>query len=122
LGGHHLGVGAGDQDASVQASLVVSLDDVTAHDFAGSDTAVVRSLRARETVLWPAKGPTIHTEKGVFLLEAEPELMLLVCIHDHLGFMSEVEAVGLAIRHPALAHDKDVAVQTNGIREESLGA
>jgi hypothetical protein len=122
LGRHHLGVGAGDQDASVQASLVVSFDNITAHDFAGSDTAVVRTLRARETALWPAIGPSVKAKEGVFLLETEPELMLLICVHDDLGFMSEVEAIGLTIRHPGLAHDKDIAVQTNGIWEESLWA
>lgn len=50
LGRHNLGVGAGDVDASVQACLVVCLDDVTLDDLAGTDTAVVRTLGCRETV------------------------------------------------------------------------
>lgn len=50
LGGHDLGVGAGDVDASVQACLVVCLDDVTLDDLAGTDTAVVGTLGSRETV------------------------------------------------------------------------
>lgn len=50
LGGHDLGVGAGDVDASVQACLVVRLYDVTLDDLAGTDTAVVRTLGSRETV------------------------------------------------------------------------
>lgn len=50
LGGHDLGVGTRNVDTSVQAGLVVSLDDVTLDDLASTDTAVVRTLRSRETV------------------------------------------------------------------------
>lgn len=50
LGGHDLGVGAGDVDASVEACLVVCLDDVALDDLAGTNTAVVRTLGSRETV------------------------------------------------------------------------
>lgn len=50
LRGHDLGVGTGDVDTSVQASLVVGLDDVTLDDLAGADTAVVWTLGGRETV------------------------------------------------------------------------
>lgn len=50
LSGHDLGVGARDVDASVQACLVVCLNDVTLDDLAGTNTAVVRALGSRETV------------------------------------------------------------------------
>lgn len=50
LCGHDLGVGAGDVDTGIQASLVVGLNDVALDDLAGADTAVVRALRGREAV------------------------------------------------------------------------
>lgn len=50
LRGHDLGVGTGDVDTSVQAGLVVGLDDVTLDDLAGADTAVVWTLGSREAV------------------------------------------------------------------------
>ena len=45
LAGHHLGVGAGDLEAGVDARLGVLLDDVAAEDLVGADAAVVRALR-----------------------------------------------------------------------------
>lgn len=50
LGGHNLGIGAGNVNASVQACLVVRLNDISLDDLAGTDTAVVRALGSRETV------------------------------------------------------------------------
>lgn len=50
LGGHDLGIGTRDVDTSEQACLVVSLDNVTLDNLAGTDTAVVGSLRGGETV------------------------------------------------------------------------
>lgn len=44
LGGHDLGVGARDADASVETGLVVGLDDVALDDLAGAYTAVVGAL------------------------------------------------------------------------------
>merc|ERR1711881_693641 len=54
LGWHNLGVGTRDLDTSEQASLVVSLNNISAVDLASSDTTVVWSLWAGETSLWPA--------------------------------------------------------------------
>jgi hypothetical protein len=45
-----------------------------------------------------------------------------VFFHDDVCFMSVVKAVWLTIGHPALAHDKDIAIQTNWIWEKSLWA
>jgi hypothetical protein len=108
LGGHDLGVGAGDVDAGVQAGLVVSLDDVTAEDLAGADTAVVRALGSRETVLGPSIGPALEVEKSVLLLQTEPDVVLLVGLHQDGGIAAEVEGVGLAIGAESFADDEDV--------------
>ena len=59
----------------------MGFDDITAVDLAGTDTAVVWSLRSRETILGPAVWPAVRAKEGVFLLETEPGLMLLVSIH-----------------------------------------
>jgi hypothetical protein len=97
LGGHHLGVGAGDQDASVQASLVVSLDDVTAHDFAGSDTAVVWTLWTGESTCGPSVRSVEGIEECVFLFEAETRIVFLVLLHQLVAFGAVVEFVGGAV-------------------------
>ena len=115
LGGHDLGVGAGDVDVGVQAGLVVGLDDVTAEDLAGSYTAVVGALRSREAVLGPAVWPAELVEESVLLLETEPELVLLVLLEDNGGVVAEVVRVGAAIRHVGFAHDEDVVAQTEGV-------
>lgn len=118
LRGHDLGVGAGDVDLSIQAGLVVSLDDVTAEDLAGADTAVVWALGSRETVLGPAIWPTELVKEGVFLLETEPELGLGVLLEDDGGVVAEVVCVGAAVGHVGLAHDEDIVTQTEGIGVE----
>lgn len=108
LGRHDFSVGARDVDASIQASLVVSIDDIAAEDLAGADTAVVWALGGRETVLGPAIRPALEVEECVFLLKTEPELVLLVCFEQNIGVAAEVVGVGLAISSPGLAHDNDI--------------
>jgi hypothetical protein len=122
LSGHDFGVGAGDLDASKQASLVVGLDNVTAVDLAGTNTAVVWTLGAREATPRPAEWPAFAVEKSVFLLETEPDLVLLVGLQHDFGVVAEIVGVGLAVRHPALAHDEDVVAQTHWVRVEGFGA
>merc|ERR1712209_182148 len=56
LGGHHLGVGSRDPNPSIEASSVVSLNNVSSVDVAGTDSAIVRALGSREAVLGPAEG------------------------------------------------------------------
>ena len=108
LSGHHLGICTGNLDSGIHASLVVSLDDVTAVDLSCSHTTVVWTLRTRETVLRPAIWPPVDTEESVFLLEAEPELMLGVRFHQPFSLVSVIELVRAPIRIPGLAHDQDV--------------
>lgn len=122
LSRHDLGVGAGDVDASVQAGLVVSLNNVTAEDLAGTDTAVVRTLGTGVATLGPAIGPAVLVEQGVLLLETEPELVLLVGLHQDGSIVAEVVGVGLAVRAPGLAHDEDVVAKAEGIGVEGDGA
>ena len=94
---HDLGIGSGDVNVGIQARLVVSLYNITPKRLAGSVTTVVRSLRSREAVLGPAKRPSHFIQHGVFLLQAEPGLMLLVLFHEHGGVVAEVVLVGLAV-------------------------
>ena len=122
MGRHDLGVGARNVDASVEAGLVVGLDNVSAEDLAGTDTAVVGTLRSREPVLGPAVRPAGRVEESVLLLETEPELVLLVLLHEKRGGMTEVELVRLAIAHPRLAHDKDVGPAAERVVVDGDGA
>lgn len=116
LGGHDLGVDTGDVDAGIQASAVVSLDDVTAVDLAGADTAVVGTLGTGETVLGPAIGPVVAVKESVLLLQAEPKFLLGVCLHQSSSLMAIVILVGSAIRVPGLAENEDVVTETEGVR------
>jgi hypothetical protein len=95
----------------------VSVDDVAAHHLAGADAAVVRALGRREAVPGPAVWPAVRAEKSVLLLEAEPEFVLLVSIHDEVGVVSEVVRVRSAIRHPRLAHHENVGFMAERTRE-----
>jgi len=98
LSRHDLGVGTRDSDSGVQAGLVVSLDEISAEDLAGSVTAVVWTLRTWETALWPAVWPALGIEKSVFLLKTKPEAFSLILFHDLGGIGAEVEGVwGLVV-------------------------
>jgi hypothetical protein len=122
LGGHDLGVGARDVDVGIHARLVVSLNDVTAEDLAGADTAVVGALGSGESVLGPSIRPALSIEECVFLLETEPELVRRMCLHQDSGVVTEVVCVGLAIRAPGLTHDEDVVTaNAEGVRVEGDG-
>jgi len=122
LGGHNLSIGTRDVDTGVEASHVVSLNDITAEDSASADTAVVRTLGSGETVLGPAEWPAVDIEKGVLLLETEPEALLGVSVHEKSSVVAEVEGIGLAIRHPGLTHDEDVGLATEGVVKDGNGA
>jgi hypothetical protein len=122
LSGHDLGVGTGDVDTGVEAGHVVSLDEITAEDLAGADTTVVRALRSGESVLGPAERPAVDIEEGVLLLKTEPEALAGVGLHEEGSVVTEVEGVGLAIRHPGLAHDEDVGLAAEGVVVDSNGA
>lgn len=105
LGGHHLGVGARDLDAGVQAALVVGLDDVALDDLAGANTAVVGALGRGEAVLGPAVGTVVEVEQSVLLLKTEPGLVVGMSLHQLGALMAMVVLVGGAIGVPALSED-----------------
>ena len=121
LSGHDLGVGARDVDLGVHAGAVVSLDDVTAVNLAGSDTAVVWALRSGETVLGPSVWPAGVVEKGVLLLKTEPDVVVLVLVQDDGGIVAVVVLVWLSVGAVRLAHDQDVVAQSEGVRVEGHG-
>lgn len=122
LRGHDLSVDTGDLDTGVQASTVVSLDDVTTVYLASTNTAVVRTLSTGETTLGPSVRPAVGTEEGVFLFQTEPPVFLGVGFHQTVGFVAVIELVGGTIRIPGFTEDEDVVATTEGIGEESNGA
>lgn len=100
----------------------MSLDDISAVDLAGTNTAVVWALWAGETTLWPAIGLVEEVKKGVFLLKTEPWLVRLVCLHQLRGLVAVVELVWGSIGIPALSDDEDVGSTTEWVGVESDGA
>lgn len=122
LGRHDLSVDTGDLDTGVQASTVVSLDDVTAVDLAGTNTTVVRTLGTGETTTGPSVRPAISAEEGVFLLQTEPPFFLGVDLHQTVGLVAVVVLVGGSIGVPGLTEDEDVVTTAEGIGEDSDGA
>lgn len=100
----------------------MSLDDVTAVDLAGTDTAVVRALGTGETTTGPAVGPSIGTKQSVLLFQTEPKLLLGVGLHQAGSLVAEVELVGAAIGVPGLAQDEDVVTLAKGVGEDGAGA
>lgn len=100
----------------------MGLDDVTAVNLAGTDTAVVRTLGTGETATGPAVGPAIGAEEGVLLFQAEPEALLGVGLHLTVGVMAEVVLVGAAIGIPGLAENEDVVTLAEGVGVECDGA
>lgn len=122
LGRHNLSVDTRNVDTSVQASSVMSLDDISLIDLAGTDTTVVRALSTRETALGPAIWPPISVKESVLLLQTEPEMLLGVSDHQLVGLMTVVELVGSAIAVPGLAEDEDVVALPEGVRVVCDGA
>lgn len=115
LTGHDLRIDTRNINASIQASLVMRLDNISAVDLACANTTVIRSLRTWETALGPAIWPTIRTQESVFLLETEPEVAFGVRVHQSLGLMTVVELVWASIRVPGLAKNEDVVTATERV-------
>lgn len=115
LSGHDFCIDTGDLNISVQTSLVVSLDDISAVDLASPYTTVVWSLGPWETLLGPAIRSAVKTKEGVFLLETKPWLLLGIGLHETGAVMSVIELVGGAIVVPTLAEHENVIAATEGI-------
>ena len=131
LAGHDLAVGAGDLDASVEAGLVVSVHDGSAVAVVGADGAVVGSLGAGEAGAGPSEGLddelVLGLEEGVLLLDAEPGDVVVACVEDLLGEVSEVgvggveSGEGLVSPHVGLAEHDDVVALAEGVGVEGHG-
>ncbi len=61
------------------------LDEITGKHLPRPDTTVVRTLRTRETHLWPTVNLSIGVEESVLLLETEPWLLIFGGVHDFLA-------------------------------------
>jgi len=122
LGRHNLSIGTRDFYTSEQASLVVSLDDVSAVDLASADTAVVWALWTWVATNWPAIGLVKGVEEGVLLLKTEPWLVGLVGFHELGTLVAVVELVWGSIGIPALGNDQDVGSTTEGVGEDGNGS
>lgn len=55
LARHYFDIGAGDVDACVEASFVVSVSDCAAIAYVCTDRAVVRALLPGVAIVWPTK-------------------------------------------------------------------
>lgn len=83
-----------------------------------TNTAVVRALGSREAALGPAIGIAVNIEEGVLLLETEPRLMVLGEIHDLLGVVTVVGAVGSTVVVVSLGENEDVLSAAERVLED----
>ena len=118
LGGHNFSIDTRNLDTSIQTSLVVSLDDISAVDLASSYATVVWSLRTWETLLGPAIRSAVKTKEGVFLLQTKPWLLLSIGLHEPGAVMTVVELVGCAIVVPTLAEYENVVAATERVGKD----
>lgn len=82
-------------------------------------TAVIGTLRTRETAFWPAIGRAVSIEEGVLLFETEPRNVLLGLVHNFVGMMTIVSPVWGAIVVVGFCENKDVVASTERILEDS---
>jgi len=115
---HDLSVDAADVDARVEASAVMSFNQITGKDLAGSGTTVIGALRTREPTLGPGIGLAIDVKQSVLLFKTKPRLLVFSFVHDLLGMMTEVRPVGSAVAVVGLCEDKDVVTAAEGIFED----
>lgn len=118
LGWENFSVDTADLDTGVEACLIVGFYYIPTIDVAGANSAVVWSLWSWETALGPAVWPSIGIEEGIFLLKAEPWLVLLVGFHELVALVAVVVLVWGAIWVPGLAHDEDIGGSTDWIWED----
>mmetsp|Transcript_4242 Transcript_4242/g.13644 ORF Transcript_4242/g.13644 Transcript_4242/m.13644 type:complete len:385 (-) Transcript_4242:10-1164(-) len=119
LARHHLGVGARDGDAGVEASLVVRLGDGAAKGAVGASAAVVRALRAREAALRPSeRRDFVEVEERVLLLDPEPRHLFLATSEALHGGGSGVGGESLAGRRVGVGEDEDVVAGAEGVLED----
>lgn len=86
----------------------MSLNNISAEDFAGTNTTVVWTLWTWETSNWPSVWFVKHVEKSVLLLKTEPRLVGSVRLHQLGTLMTVVVLVWGSIWIPALSDNQDV--------------
>lgn len=118
----NLSVDTRDLDASVQAGLVMSLDNITAVDIASTDGTVVWTLWTWETTLGPAIWPTVGIEESVLLLKTEPWLLIFVGLHDSVALVTVVVLIWGAVWVPGLANDENIWGLADWVWEDSDGS
>ncbi len=90
-------------------------NNIPAIDFSGSDSTVVRALRAWVTALGPAVWPSIRTKQGVFLFKTKPCMFIGVGVHQSGGVMSVIEFVWASVVVPCFAQHEDVVATAEGV-------
>ena len=131
LARHDLGICAGNSDASKETSTVVRISNDPTEAVVGADGAIVGTLRARVTVVRPAKRPCrelgLCANHCVLLLNTEPRLLLKTLVENFLGVYAEVSVGRLELLTStilpfvSLSHDKDVVTLSEGITIEGDG-
>ena len=84
------------------------LDDVTAIDFVGSNSAVIGSLGSWKPIFGPPKGVSVHIQEGVLLLDPEPWMMINRFVHNFLGSFPMVGLGWSVVILECLTHHHDV--------------
>jgi hypothetical protein len=87
-----------------------------------TNTAIVRPLGSGETALGPAVGSPVNVKERILLLETKPRVVVLGKVHNLLGVMTEVGAVGRAVIVIRLGKDEDVLAAAEGVLENGCGA
>lgn len=119
LGWHDFGVGAADFHSGVQASAVVSLNDVTTVHFVSASSAIVGTLWAWETTLWPSQWLTVCVQQGVLLLNAEPWLVGGAFVDDLLAASTVVGLRWFAVVRVGLAQNENMWSLTEWVTVDS---
>merc|ERR1712055_745240 len=115
LGRHHLSIGSRHPDTSIETGSVVSFHNVPAIHVAGTNSAVVRALGSRETILGPSEGVTILVKKGVLLLNSKPWVVVLGLLHNLCALLPLVSLSLLLVVLVRLTHHHDVLATSEGV-------
>ncbi|MBS1265778.1 MAG: hypothetical protein MAG471_01635 [Acidimicrobiaceae bacterium] len=116
LAEHHLGVGAGDLEAGVEAGLGVGLDNLATGYLDGANSAVVGALWGRVALDRPSQRAPL-LEEGVLLFDTEDRLLVAVPLERLDARCTRVGGVGchLAIRQADVAEHQHVVATADGV-------
>ncbi len=93
----------------------MGFDNVSTKNFAGSDTAIVRSLGSGEAVLRPAKWVHIVVEQSILLLDAEPRLLVGGQLHRFQTRVAVVRFGWFLVVLVRVAKDESVVSQVERV-------